>query len=177
MEGSPTWVYETAYLAKSANPDEGGIEAVVVTTNDFKDSEVLPDLLGQVDGKINTVSGDGGYDSIDSYERIGSLGAKPLIPPRKDAVIRKHGNCHSPPLLRDEVIRSIRKMGKKAWKRSSGYHKRSLAETAIYRLKTAFGDKLSARNFASQAQEVFIRCVALNKMNKLGMPNSYKVLT
>ncbi len=159
----------------AVDPDKGEIEAVVVTTNDFKDSEVLPDLLEHIDGKLGAVSGDGGYDSIDSYERIGKLGANPLIPPRKDAVISKHGNFHSPPLLRDEVIRAIRRTGRKAWKRSTNYHQRSLAETAMYRLKTAFGDKLSARNFVSQAQEVFIRCVALNKMNKLGMPDSYRV--
>ena len=160
----------------AVDPSSAEIEAISVTTNDFKDSELLPDLLSTIDGKIKNVSGDGGYDSLDNYEYLGNLGANPLILPRKDAIINKHGNCHSPPLLRDEVIRKIRKIGRKTWKKNSGYHQRSLAETAIYRLKTIFGDKLSARNFSSQAQEVFIRCIALNKMTKLGMPDSYKVI-
>lgn len=159
----------------AVNPDDNEIEAVVVSTNDFKDHELLPDLLEQIDAKIDNLAGDGGYDSLETYEIVGKRGAKPLIPPQKNAVIKKHGNCHSPPLLRDEVIRQIQKEGRNGWKESSGYHIRSLSETAMFRLKTIFGDKLSARNFASQAQEVFIRCAALNKMAQLGMPDSYRV--
>lgn len=36
------------------------IEAAVVTTNDFKDSEILPDLLGQIGFELGQVGGDGG---------------------------------------------------------------------------------------------------------------------
>jgi Transposase DDE domain len=45
--------------------DEATLEfvAVAVTTNDFKDSQLLPDLLGQVAGEISQVSADGAYDS------------------------------------------------------------------------------------------------------------------
>jgi hypothetical protein len=33
----------------------------------------------------------------------------------------------------------------KEWKKNSGYHVRSLAETTLFRLKTIFGNDLSAR--------------------------------
>ena len=151
------------------------IEAVVLSTNDFKDSEILPDLLDSIDEPINSVAGDGGYDSHDSYNQIEALGAKPLIPPRKDAVIKQHGNCKSPPLPRDEVLRGIRKKGRKTWKQESGYHKRSLSETAMYRLKTVFGTQLRSRTFDNQAVETFIQCAILNKMFILGKPDSYLV--
>lgn len=151
------------------------IEAVVLTTNDFKNSEILPDLLDQIDKNIVQVSGDGGYDSHDVYEDIASRGGMPVIPPRKDAVIAQHGNSKEPVLARDKVIREIRQMGRKNWKKESNYHQRSLAETAMYRMKMLFGRELNARHFESQATEAFFKCSALNKMTQLGMPDSYLV--
>jgi hypothetical protein len=64
-------------------------------------------------------------------------------------------------------------VGRKQWKEESGYHRRSLAETAISRYKRLLGEKLWARDLPRQAREAFIGCVALNRMTKLGMPNSY----
>ena len=96
-----------------------------------------------------------------------------LIPPRKNARIWKHGNTQAQRLKRDENLRSIRKQGRKAWKQNSGYHVRSLAETTMFRLKTIFGDALSARRLETQITQALVRCAALNKMTHLGMPQSY----
>lgn len=52
---------------------------------------------------------------------------------------------------------------------------RSLAETAMFRMKTIFGDELSARLLETQTTQALIRCLALNKMTHLGMPDSYQV--
>ena len=38
-----------------------------MTTDDFKDSELVPDLLEQIDRKIDKLSGDGGYDSYEVF--------------------------------------------------------------------------------------------------------------
>ena len=54
------------------------------------------------------------------------------------------------------MIRSIRKGGKKKWKKESGYSRRSLAETAMYRFKQLLGEKLSSRNFMNQSNEAFL---------------------
>ena len=86
---------------------------------------MIPDLLEQIDNKIVQISGDGGYDSHETYQYIANLGAKPIIPPRKDSVIAQHGNSNLQPLPRDEVIRNIRQLGRKNWKKKNGYHKRS----------------------------------------------------
>jgi hypothetical protein len=64
-------------------------------------------------------------------------------------------------------------VGRARWKREVGYHRRSLAETAVFRLKTVFGDRLSARTHDGEATQVFLRCAALNRMAALGMPDSY----
>lgn len=71
--------------------------------------------------------------------------------------------------------RAIKRVGRKAWKKTSKYHRRSLVETLFMRLKSIFGEKLSARKFERQATEMFIRCAALNQMTHLGMPESYAI--
>lgn len=153
----------------------GEIVAAVVTTNDFHDGEVLNDVLGAIKDPIEQVSTDGAYDHRHCYDEIDSKGAKAVIPPRKDAKIWQHGNCKGKPHPRDENLRSIRKLGRKRWKRVSGYHRRSIAETTMFRLKTIFGGNLSARKFDNQAVELFIQCAALNRMIQIAKPDSYEV--
>jgi hypothetical protein len=60
-------------------------------------------------------------------------------------------------------------------KPESGYYQRSLAEMAMFRLKTLFGAQLQARSFDAQVAEAYIRCAALNTMTRLGMPDSYRL--
>ena len=78
-------------------------------------------------------------------------------------------------MSRDEILRSIRDNGLKAWKQASNYHRRSLAETAMYRFKQLLGRTLDARIFENQCTEAFIKCNAMNRMTSLGMPESYAV--
>ncbi len=153
----------------------GEILAAVVTTNDVADCEVLTDLLEQIEHPIDQLSGDGGYDTFDCYDAIASRGAKATIPPRSNAKIQQHGNCKAPPHPRDENLRACRQVGRKQWKQESGYHRRSLSETAMFRLKIIFGGKLRRRFFDNQAVELFLQCAALNRMIQLGKPDSYKL--
>lgn len=150
----------------------GEIIAAVVTTNDIGDGPVLNDLLEQIEGEIKQVSTDGAYDHAHCYDEITARGAKPVIPPREDAVIWQHGNCKAPPHPRDENLRYIRKHGRKKWKRDANYHRRSLAETTMYRLKAIFGGKVRARKFDNQAAELLLQCAALNRMIQIAKPDS-----
>jgi hypothetical protein len=63
----------------------------------------------------------------------------------------------------------IETKGLAAWKKESGYHQRSLAENAMYRLKQLFGDHLASRLFETQVVEVHARIAAMNRMTYLGM--------
>ena len=45
----------------------------------------------------------------------------------------------------------------------------------MFRVKTIFGDHVRARLFEAQGAELLIRCVALNRMTHLDMPDSYAV--
>ena len=76
---------------------------------------------------------------------------------------------------RDQNLRHIRRVGRKRWKQATSYHRRSLAETAMFRFKIIFGNTLSARTLPRQITEARIKCAALNRMTQLGMPDSYQV--
>jgi Transposase DDE domain len=153
----------------------GEIVAAVASEAEVSDDEALLDLLTQVSGELSQVSADGAYDKRRCYEAIERHGAKAIIPPRRDAKIWQHGNCAAPPHPRDENLRAIRQKGRRQWKQDSGYHRRSLAETAFFRLKTIFGPTLQARHFRPQATELFLKVAALNRMTHLGMPQSYRL--
>jgi hypothetical protein len=160
-----------------ANPDDGEIQAVLLTENSVSDDAAVEALLEQIEQDIETFAADGAYDKRKVYDSLNkhSPAVDILIPPRKNARIWKHGNTKAERLKRDENLRSMRKYGRKAWKKNSGYHVRSLAETAMFRLKTIFGDELSTRLMETQTTQAFIRCAALNKMTRLGMPQAYPV--
>jgi hypothetical protein len=160
-----------------ANPENGEIQAALLTENNVSDDEAVADLLAQIEQEIVKFAADGAYDKRKVYDGVNehSPNADILIPPRKNARIWKHGNTKAERLKRDENLRSIRKQGRKEWKKNSGYHARSLSETAMFRLKTIFGDSLSARLLETQTTQALVRCAALNRMTHLGMPQSYKV--
>jgi transposase len=150
----------------------GEILVGVVTTNKVHDGTVLKDILDGIDDPIEQVSADGAYDHRHCYDEIAERQAKPVIPPRKDAVIWQHGNCQAPPHPRDENLRYIRKHGRKKWKRDANYHRRSLAETTMFRFKTIFGGKVRSRKFDNQAVELLLQCAALNRMIQIAKPDS-----
>lgn len=164
-------------LHVGVDPKSGEIQAAALTTNSVSDDQMVEPLLAQVELPIDRFAGDGSYDKRKVYDSLNKHAphAEVLIPPRKNAHIWQHANTKAERLRRDENLRTIRKTGRKTWKQTSGYHVRSLAETALFRLKTIFGDRLSARLLETQVTQALIRCAALNRMTHLGMPESYKV--
>jgi len=164
-------------LHVGANPEDGEIQAVILTENRVSDDAAVEVLLKQIEQEIVNFAADGAYDKRKVYDALNahSPDVNILIPPRKNARIWKHSNTQAERLKRDENLRSIRKHGRKEWKKDSGYHVRSLAETTMFRLKTIFCGELSARLLDTQITQALVRCAALNRMTHLGMPQSYKV--
>ncbi|MFK7272063.1 IS5/IS1182 family transposase, partial [Acinetobacter baumannii] len=72
-------------------------------------------------------------------------------------------------LERNELLRAIKRLGRILWKKWSGYHRRSLVETKMHCIKL-LGDKLSARSFDSQVNEIHARVAVLNRFTELGRP-------
>ena len=164
-------------LHLGADPESGEIQAVCLTENKVSDDAAVKELLEQIEQTLLACAADGAYDKRKVYDALNrhSPEVEILIPPRKNARIWQHGNSKAERLKRDENLRYIRKHGRRQWKNDSGYHMRSLAETAMFRLKTIFGGELSARLLETQTTQALIRCWALNKMTHLGMPDSYQV--
>jgi len=157
-------------LHLSINASTQEIVAEVLTSRRADDADQVPALLAQVEPPVAKLYGDGAYDAWKLYDALGEI--QPVIPPQRGAVIRQHGNCAGPRLPRDEAIRGIRRLGRRGWKRASDYHRRSLVETSMFRLKRAFGDRLKNKAFENQQTEARLRCKLLNRFTQLGMPLS-----
>jgi hypothetical protein len=164
-------------LHLGADPETGEIQAALLTENSVSDDATVKELLEQIEQELLACAADGAYDKRKVYDALNdhSPGVEILIPPRKNARIWQHGNSKAERLKRDENLRYIRKHGRQQWKEDSQYHMRSLAETAMFRLKTIFGDELSARLLETQTTQALVRCLALNRMTHLGMPESYPI--
>lgn len=164
-------------LHLSVDSETHEIGAVVLSKASLDDAGAVPELFDQMTEPVEQMSADGAYDKRKVYEACAERGIDQVtIPPRRDARIWQHGNRAATPLVRDENLRWIRKVGRKRWKQESGYHQRSLAETAIFRFKTIFDPYLQARKLPQQEAEARVKCAALNRMTHLGMPDSYKAV-
>jgi transposase len=129
-------------------------------------------FLDQIAADVASMTADGAYDGETVYDAVAERypGAGVIIPPRATAVT---GGTTA--IQRDLHIATIAKRGRMGWQRRSGYNRRSLIETAMFRYKTIIGRRLHARTLPNQRTEAKIRCGVLNRMTALGMPVSARV--
>jgi hypothetical protein len=163
-------------LHLAVDPESHQIQAAMVTEAGVTAAAGFGDRWDQVERPITEAAADGADDQAEVDDALAARGAKALIPPRKDAKIKVHGNTKGAPHPRDQNLRAIRRKGRRGWKRAVGDPMRSLAETALRRIKGIFGDRLWGREWRRQASELGIRCRALNLMTPLGMPVSVKLV-
>ena len=148
------------------------IRAIAVTSNNVSDASVIPDLLGQLpaDEVLKILGGDGAYDTLPVHEAVIERGAIPVIPPRKNARIRK-GSAF---VYRNAAIAACKRFGRKIWKVWSGYHRRSLVETKMNCIKR-LGERVMSRTFERQVNELHVRVAILNRFTELGRPQTVAV--
>lgn len=70
---------------------------------------------------------------------------------------------------RNEALRATRRLGRAIWKKWSGYHRRSLAETKMHCFKL-LGQRVVARTFDRQITELKVRAAILNRFSEIGTP-------
>lgn len=163
-------------LHLGCDPETGFIHCCTLTKNDVDDASQLDPLLDQVEGPIEDVCLDGAYDTEGCWDGLIDRQIIPIIPPRRNAVEwyeQEEGDL--PDYPRNVAIKEINEKDRKQWKQESGYHRRSLSETAMYRVKTIFGPQLYSRKFESQQAETLVKIKTLNIMTAQGMPYSVKV--
>ncbi len=152
----------------------GAIVAQVLTDANVDDANTGVDLIEQVDGKLASITGDAAYDTAAIYGGALKHGAKVVVPPTRKAVVSGRGQGAT---ARDRTIRKVKKLGRREWKKVSGYHRQGTVENAFFRYKSIIGDRLRARTSGSQEAETLIACNVLNRMLVLGRPASVAVKT
>ena len=166
-------LWRKLHLAINSSTQE--IEAFELTDLGMQDCEGFTKLVEQMDRRIESAIGDGAFDRFSCYE-VGEINKFNMIaPPQKNAKTsrerrrnRKKKVSMNAILRRDELIDEVRKKGLETWKKEVGYHRRSLAETAVFRIKTILGNKLQAKILPHQKTEMAIWCRVINKMTSLG---------
>jgi len=160
-------------LHLGVDPKTGFVHCHTLTLNDVDDGSQLEELIDQVEAPIKETTLDGAYDFEHCWDSLISRGVNPIIPPRKNAVewyIEEPGD--NPNFPRNAIIDRIDQTDRKTWKKESGYHQRSLSETAMFRYKTIFGTMFFSRIFQKQGVENDIKIKMLNIMTAQGMPDT-----
>ncbi|MFB2659115.1 IS5 family transposase [Shewanella xiamenensis] len=162
-------VWRKLHIAVDTHSHE--IIAAELSLSNVTDAEVLPNLLKQTQRRIHTISGDGAYDTRECHEAIRRKRAFTLIPPREGAAYWEQGHPRNLAVSFQKLYGSNKK-----WKQRYGYHRRSISETAMYRIKQLLGGRLSMRNYNAQVGETYAMIKALNKLTGLGMPETQYVV-
>lgn len=101
------------------------------------------------------------------------MDALATIPPRSNSVINPNPENDPVIELRNGAVKSVAENGMDAWKKQSGYHVRSLVETAMFRFKKITGSGMRSRKMENQVVESLVRCCIVNRLTELGMPVSH----
>jgi hypothetical protein len=150
----------------------GVVVSHVLTDGSADDAKTGLEVIDAVAGEIQTITGDAAYDAIAVYEAGACRGAKVVVPPVRTAAVSKRGR-RSP--CRDRTIRRVKKVGRRRWKKESGYHRQGTVENAFFRYKSIIGGRLRARHPESQRVEAALACNVLNRMLEIGRPASVAI--
>ncbi|EKS7764879.1 IS5 family transposase [Edwardsiella ictaluri] len=162
-------VWRKLHLAVDARTHE--VICADLSLNNVTDAEAFPGLVRQTHRKIRAAAADGAYDTRRCHDELRRKKISTLIPPRKGADYWPGEYAD-----RNRAVANQRLRGSNArWKRTTDYNRRSIAETAMYRIKQLFGGSLTLREYDAQVAEALAMVRALNKMTKAGMPESERI--
>ena len=152
--------------------DSQEIIAQELTDNITSDESQFKPLVDEIDGDIDSVSADGGYDSCNVYQAIEDRAPNAVvaIPPNARAATSTESTA-----ARKHNIAFINEYGGQRWQDYSDYNYRALVETVMHRYKKIIGNTMFSRKFGMQKIEARTACHVLNKMASLGMPASVKI--
>ena len=151
----------------------GVIVAEVLTDGDTNDAKTALALTDNVEGDIEILTADAAYDTLVIYDASTARGIEVVVPPSKSATRSRQRRSRSS--ARDRTILRIKEVGRRQWKKESGYHRQARVENTFFRYKTIVGPRLRARNPGSQHAEAIIACNILNRMTALGRPESFAI--
>ena len=121
----------------------GMIRVHTLTEATGEDATTALDLLTAGESPLVRVTADAASDTVTVYETATARGATVIIPPAKTANISGHGP-RSP--ARDRTVTVVKQLGRRQWKKASGYHHQGRVENAFFRYTSIIGDSLRARS-------------------------------
>jgi hypothetical protein len=165
-------------LHLAVDPSTGEILACELTSNEEGDASQVSALLAQIPGPLASEVAGGAYDGEPVYRAVSGRKPDPpvavIIPPRSTAV--PSAATDATPSQRDRHLQLIRDKGRMGWQKAVDYGRRSLGETAMFRYKALIGRGLRARSPPAQKTEARAACSVLNRMTRLGMPVSQRIV-
>jgi hypothetical protein len=151
----------------------GVIVAEALTRGNADDAKTALDLIDEVEGDITSVTADTAYDTLAIYDASAARGAEVVVPPIKTAMRSQRLRFRSN--TRDRTIMRVKEIGRRRWKKESGYHRQARVENTFFRYKTIIGPGLRARHPKAQGAEALMACNILNRMIALGRPESFAI--
>ena len=150
----------------------GVIVAHVLTEGHVDDATTGLTLIEATAGDLVSVTADPAYDTVAFYDAARRRGAHVVVPPARTATVSRWNQRSS---ARDRTIVSVKEIGRRRWKKMSGYHRQARVENTFFRYKSTLGDRLRARTWAGQVTEALLACNILNQMTARGRPESYSI--
>ena len=148
------------------------VVAQALTAATIDDATTGISLIAATAGDLESVIADAAYATVDFYAAASARGATVVVPPTSTANVSRHGPRSS---ARDRTIAAVKKVGRRKWKKMSGYHQQARVENAFFRYKSIIGNGLRARSPAGQESEAVLACNILNRMTELGRPASSRI--
>ena len=143
----------------------------ITSDESFADATLFKMAMEHLPRSVKEVLMDGAGDSHEMYKMAERKSVKLITPPRKGSKYRIGIESSK----RDKNVKAIYELGNneealKKWKKKTGYHRRSLVETAISRIKGMLGNTLRSRSLLNQHHEMLLKSLIINKVNSLGLP-------
>jgi len=140
------------HIAIDAKTQE--IMELEVTHGHRADCAVGPSIIEKLPRSTKTVIGDGGYDTKRCRKAVYNLGAKELIPPRRNSKICRDLERRNRALLEIKGLGGDN-LAREIWGKLTEYSTRALVETSFSRMKRLYGERFYSKSRrGNQMQDV-----------------------
>lgn len=150
----------------------GEIVAQILTGSNVDDGTLGVEIIDDVNDRTRSVTADAAYDTRPIYDAAEGKGAEVIVPPTSSA---RRSTRRRRSKDRNRTVRRVKELGRRGWKKESGYHRQGRVENTFFRYKSVIGGRLRARTLPAQESEATFACNALNRMRALGWPRSEKI--
>lgn len=152
--------------------DAGEIVAQILTDSNVDDGTTGVTIIERVRDTVRSITADAAYDTTPIYDAAEARGAEVVVPPCSTASTSTQRRRSK---ARNRTVMRVKDLGRRRWKKESGYHRQGRVENTFFRHKAVIGDRLRARTLSAMETEAAVACNLLNRMRALGWPTSEKI--